>query len=327
VFHAPLVAAEPDMRVSVVVTSDAERAAAAARDHPGCRVLESAERLWESPDEIDLVVIGAPNRAHVPLARAAIEVGIAVVVDKPLAPTAEAGRELVGAARKAGVMLTVFQNRRWDGDFLTVRRLLEEGAVGAPVRFESRFDRWRPVVADGAWRERPGVEEAGGLLADLGSHLIDQAIVLFGPPIAVHAEVDRRRAGALVDDEFFLSLTHPGGVRSHLGASALEPAPGPRMRLVGLGATYETFGLDGQEDALAAGGRPGADGWGAEPPESWGRLSDGASPRPVPTEPGDYPAFYAGVARCLREGGPPPVDPSDAVRVLEIIDAARSAPV
>ncbi len=324
VFHAPLVAAEPDMQVAAIVTSDPERRAAARREHPDARLLERAECLWESPGEIDLVVVAAPNRAHVPLAQAAIDAGVAVVVDKPFAPSAAQARALVSAAEAAGVMLSVFQNRRWDGDFLTVRRLLAEGAVGAPVRFESRFDRWRPAVDAGRWRERPGIEEAGGLLADLGSHLIDQAIVLFGPPVSIHAELDRRRPGAEVDDEVFVSLTHAGGVRSHIGASALAATRGPRMRLTGLSGTYETYGLDGQEDALAAGGRPGGDDWGCAAPASWGRLSDGESTRQVPTERGDYPAFYAGVARCLRGDGPVPVDPTEAVTVLEVIDAARA---
>jgi len=324
-FHAPLVSAEPGMRVAAIVTSDPERAAAAAREHPGARILDSAERVWAAPGEFDLLVVAAPNRAHVPLALAAIAARIPVVVDKPLAPDAAGARALVGAARDAGVMLSVFQNRRWDGDFLTVRRLLAEGAVGAPVRFESRFDRWRPRVDVSRWRERPGAEEAGGLLADLGSHLIDQAIVLFGRPVEVHAELDMVRAGAQVDDEVFLSLTHPGGVRSHLGASVLSGVPAPRMRLVGRAATYEVFGLDPQEDALRAGARPGGRDWGRDPPGRWGRLGDGGEPRPVETEPGDYPAFYAAVARHLRGEGPVPVDPAGAVAVLEVIDAARVA--
>ena len=286
-------------------------------------MVPSADDLWERPGDLDLVVVAAPNRAHVPVARAAIAAGLPVVVDKPLAPDAAAARAQVEEAAATGVMLTVFQNRRWDGDFLTVRRLLEEGTVGEPVRFESRFDRWRPVVDHSRWRERAGAEEAGGLLADLGSHLIDQAVALFGPPLAVHAEVDRRRPGAEVDDDVFLALAHPGGVRSHLGATMLAAAPGPRMRLTGLAGTYEVHGLDGQEDALRAGGRPDDPDWGRAPEGAWGRLSDGVGARPVPTVRGDYPAFYAGVARCLRDGGPPPVDPADAVRVLEVIDEAR----
>jgi predicted dehydrogenase len=326
VFHAPLVAAQPDMAVAAVVTGDPARAAAAAADHPGARVLPSPDALWDDPGALDLVVVAAANRAHVPLARAAIAVGLPVVVDKPLAPDAARARALADEAEAAGVMLTVFQNRRWDADFLTARRLVQEGAVGAPVRFLSRFDRWRPEVNHDAWRERPDPEDAGGLLMDLGSHLIDQAIVLFGPPVEVHGELGRRRPGAQVDDDVFVSLVHETGVRSHLGATMLAALPGPRMRLTGLAGEWEVRGLDPQEAALRDGARPGDPGFGEVPEPAWGVLSDGDGPRRVPSVRGDYPAFYAGVARALREGGPPPVDPRDAVRALEVIDAVRSHP-
>jgi predicted dehydrogenase len=325
VFHAPLVAATPGMRVAAVVTADPGRSAQARREHPGARVVASADELWDAPEALDLVVVAAPNRAHAPLARAAIAAGLAVVVDKPLAPTAAEGRALAAEARAAGVVLSVFQNRRWDGDFLTLRRLLDEGALGAPTRLESRFERWRPEVDAGRWRERPGPADAGGLLADLGSHLIDQAIVLFGRPLAVRAELDARRPGARVDDDCFVALEHPGGVRSHLWASMLAADDPPRMRAVGLVGVWVKHGLDGQEAALREGARPGGPGWGAEPEGSWGRLYDGSGSRPVPTEAGDYPAFYAGMARALRDGAPPPVDPDDAVAVLEVIERARAA--
>ena len=324
VFHAPLVAADPDMEVAAIVTSDPGRRATAVADHPGARLVDRADDVWADPSSFDLVVVAAPNRAHVPLARAAIAAGLPVVVDKPLAPDAAQGRALVDEARAAGVMLTVFHNRRWDADLLTVRRLLAEGAVGGPARLESRFDRWRPQVNVAAWRERPDPEDAGGLLADLGSHLIDQAILLFGPPLRVRAELDRRRPGARVDDDVFVALTHPGGVRSHLGATMLAAAPGPRMRLMGLGGTFEVHGLDGQEDALRAGRRPGDPGFGQVPEDAWGTLHDGSASRRVPMEAGAYTAFYRGVARSLRDGSPPPVAPEEAVLVLEVIDAARA---
>ena len=323
VFHAPLVAATDGMRVAAIVTSDPARRAAAAQDHPGARLVARADELWDAPGELDLVVVGTPNREHVPQARAALGAGLAVVVDKPLAATARDGRELADEAARLGLMLSVFQNRRWDGDFLTVRRLLAEGALGRPARLESRFERWRPEVAADAWREGPDPRDAGGLLADLGSHLIDQAIQLFGPPVRVYAEVDHRREGAQVDDDVFVALTHAGGERSHLWASMLGAADAPRFRAVGSAGTYESYGLDGQEAALAAGARPGGPDWGRAPEESWGRLWDGEGSRAVPSEAGDYPAFYAGVVRSLREGAPPPVDPYESVRVLEIIEAAR----
>ena len=326
VFHAPLVAAQPDLEVAAVVTGDPARAAAAAADHPRARVLPSADAVWDDPGMVNLVVVAAANRAHVPLTRAAIAAGLPVVVDKPLAPDATRARALADEADAAGVMLTVFQNRRWDADFLTARRLVKEWAVGAPVRFLSRFDRWRPEVNQDAWRERPDPEDAGGRLMDLGSPLIDQAIVLFGPPVEVHGELGRRRPGAEVDDDVFVSLVHETGVRSHLGATMLAALPGPRMRLTGQAGEWEVRGLDPQEAALRGGARPGDPGFGEVPESDWGVLSGGDAPRRVPSARGDYPAFYAGVARALREGGPPPVDPRDAVRTLEVIDAVRSRP-
>ena len=320
-FHAPLVDATPGMRLTHVVTRDDGRRRQAAERYPDVRLVDTADDLWAFADELDLVVVTTPNRLHAPIARAAIERGIGVVVDKPFAVSAAEGREVVARSRSLGVMLTVYQNRRWDGDFLTLRRLLDTGAVGAPHRFESRFERWRPVPK-GDWRERGDPGEAGGILFDLGSHLIDQALVLFGPVRAVYAELDRRRAGVEADDDAFVALQHASGVRSHLHMSALAALPGPRFRLLGSSGAFVKHGLDVQEDALRRGERPGGADWGAEPSAQWGTLSDGGEAHAVPTEPGDYPAFYAGVAAALR-GGPVPVDPDDAVASLEIIEAAR----
>jgi predicted dehydrogenase len=283
------------------------------------------EPLWWRPADHDLVVVATPNRSHVPLGLAALQAGLPVVIDKPMAPTAEEGRRLVTEATERDLLLAVFQNRRWDGDFLTVRRLLSEDALGPIVRFESRFERWRPRVSPEAWRERGDPEEAGGLLFDLGSHLIDQAVVLFGPPRTVYAEVDRRRPSAEVDDDVFVALEHEAGVRSHLWMSVLAAIPGPRMRVLGMGAAYEKFGLDVQERALSEGARPDDPEWGREPPDRWGRLSTGDGERTVETEPGAYLAFYRGIAASLRDGTPPPVDPEDSVAVLRIIEAARES--
>lgn len=325
VFHAPLISATPGLEVASVVTSNPERRARAEADLPGVRLLDRAEALWELAGEHDLVVVASPNRTHVPLARAAIEVGLAVVVDKPLAPTAAEGRGLVEAAGAAGVPLTVFHNRRWDGDMLTVRHLLGEDAVGAVTRFESRFERWRPAVLADAWRERGDPGEAGGLLFDLGSHLVDQALVLFGRPTHVYAEADRRRPGAAVDDDTFVALAHRDGVRSHLWMSTVAALPQARMRLLGLTGAYVKDGLDGQEEALRTGRRPGEPDWGREPPERWGRLARDDQVTGIETEPGAYERFYAVVERWLREGAPPPVDPADAVIGLEILEVALAS--
>ena len=320
VFHAPLIAVTPGLELSSVVTSNAERSAQAERDHPGVRVLPDADSLWQTADRHDLVVVAAPNRAHVPLAREAIANGLPVVVDKPLAPSAAEGRELVQAADAAGVMLTVFQNRRWDGDMLTLQRLIADGTLGPIVRFESRFERWRPEVDSDRWRERESPDEAGGLLFDLGSHLVDQAMVLFGRPLSVYAEIDRRRPGALVDDDFFVALEHPGGVRSHLSATMLAALPQARMRALGLAGAFVKDGLDPQEAALKQGGAPGEDGGREE-----GRLMAGREVEQIEIDPGAYERFYEGVAQSVTSGAPPPVDPSDAVRGLEVLEAARES--
>ncbi len=324
VFHAPLVHAEPALQLVTIVTSDRGRRERAAARYPDARIVDTAEALWADAGAHDLVIVCTPNVAHVPLATAGLEAGLAVVVDKPLAASAHEGRALATLADERGLLLSVFQNRRWDGDFLTVRRLLDDGALGPVFRFESRFERWRPERDDG-WRERGALGEAGGLLWDLGSHLVDQAIQLFGRPTHVYAETELRRPGVEIDDDVFVALAHPSGVRSHLWASATAAIGGPRFRVLGLGGAFEKFGLDPQEDALAAGGSPADPGWGTEPEERWGRIVDRSGGRPVPTEAGDYAAYYRGMADALRTGGPEPVDVDDAIEGLEVLEAARES--
>ena len=322
VFHAPLIAASPDLRLAAVVTANAERRQQVEREHPGVLVVESAERVWERASDFDVVVVASPNRTHVPLATSALEAGLHVVVDKPLAPTAAEARTLVDGARARGRLLIPFHNRRWDGDFLTLRRLLSEGALGRPLRFESRFERWRPQPKEG-WRERGTPEEAGGILFDLGSHLIDQALVLFGPVREVYAELESRRPGVEVDDDAFVALHHDSGVRSHLYTSMVAAQLGARMRLFGSRAAYVKYGFDLQEAALRAGHRADRHDLGEEPEERWGKIGAGDDLRPVRTESGDYGRLYDGVVAAIRDGTPSPVDPDDAIAGLEIIEAAR----
>ena len=322
VFHAPLIAGIPQMELASIVTSDPGRQQRARAGYPNTAVLADVEQLWSDAREHDIVVIGTPNSSHVALAHRALASGLAVVIDKPMAPTSAQAQRLVEEAEDRGLLLTVFQNRRWDGDYLTVRRLLDEGTLGDVVRFESRFERWRPTVASGAWRERAEPEEAGGLLFDLGAHLIDQAVQAFGPPTHVYAEVERRRPRARVDDDSFVALRHERGTISHLWMSALAAVRGPRMRVLGLEGAFEKRGLDMQEEALGRGMRPGDEGWGREPPDAWGTLQMGDESRLVETEPGAYPDFYRLLAEAFGSGGPPPVDPRDAVLGLRIIEAA-----
>jgi predicted dehydrogenase len=324
VFHAPLIEAVDGLELSAIVTRDPERRARALRDFPDAELLESADEIWARPGDFELVVVAAPNRVHVPLAKAAIDAGLAVVVDKPLAASASEARKLVEAARARDVLLTVGQNRRWDGDFLTASKLVAEQALGRVFRFESRFERWRPELS-GGWRELPAPEEAGGLLFDLGSHLVDQALVLFGPVRQVYAELDVRHPGATVDDDSFVALTHVSGVRSHLWMSSVAAQLAPRLRVLGEQSAYVKYGMDLQEEALHHGLRPGDPGWGEEPVEHWGLLGAGDRAERIRTDPGAYERFYEGVAAAVRDGSPPPVDPGDAVSALKVLDAARTS--
>lgn len=329
VFHAPLVASTPGMTVAAIVTGDPQRQAQARGDYPAAAIHATVDALLAHPARLDVVVVAAPNRAHVPLGVAALEAGLPIVIDKPVAPSLSEAERLVAAARRAGKLLTVFQNRRWDNDFLTVHQLLAADLLGPITRLESRFERFRPVPKAGAWRERPEPEEAGGLLFDLGAHLIDQALVLFGPPTSVYAEVETRRAGAVVDDDTFVALRFAGGQVAHLWASMIPREPGPRLRVIGLRGIYEKQMLDPQEDALRSGARPGDNGWGHEPRQHWGRMVTEVGGLPlesrVETLPGSYETFYTLLRDALLSGGQPPVDPAESLAALRVIEAARES--
>lgn len=322
-FHAPLIAATDGLVLDTIVTGDLGRRAQARAEHPDVAFAAAADELWARAADLDLVVLASPNRTHVPLATAALEAGLPVVVDKPLAGTADEARTLAALAEQRGLLLSVFHNRRWDSDFLTLRALLDKGELGEVQRFESRFERWRPQLK-GGWRESGDPAEVGGLLYDLGSHLVDQALTLFGPAARVYAESDLRRPGAATDDDSFVAITHTGGVRSHLWMSATTARLGPRFRVLGSAGGYVAYGLDPQEPALREGRRPG-DGapWGVEPESAWGTVGADDDIRPVPSVPGDYPAFYAGVAAALRDGTPPPVTALEAAAALDVLAAAR----
>jgi predicted dehydrogenase len=322
-FHAPLIAATPGLQLVTIVTSNPERQAQAASAFPSAHIAASADWLWSHATAHDLVVITTPNRFHVPLARAAIAAGIAVVVDKPMAATAQEARDLVAEAEREGVPLTGYQNRRWDGEVLTAQKLIASGELGEVLRFESRLDRWRPGRPQQVWREGGAPEDAGGILYDLGPHLIDQARLLFGPVARLYAELGRRRPGVVVEDDVFLALTHTNGVHSHLWTTSVSAQPGPRMRLLGTAAAYTKNHADVQEAALRAGTPANAPGFGEDPPDRWGLLGAGAEARPVPTEKGDYRRFYALTVEWLRNGALPPVDTADVIAALEIIEAAR----
>jgi scyllo-inositol 2-dehydrogenase (NADP+) len=314
-FHAPVIGATPGLRIARISTADSGRAARARDQYPDAAVVASVDELC---DGIDLLVVAAPHTAHVSLAIRGLDAGLAVVVDKPLATSAAQAASLIARGGK----LTVYQNRRWDGDFLTVRALAESGELGTLVRFESRFDRFIPVVLSDRWRESAASSDAGGLLLDFGPHLVDQARLLGGPVRRVYAELDIRRPGAVVEDDIQLNLEHCGGLRSQLWASSTAPLHRTRLRLSGLSAGVTTEGQDPQWDQLTHGMRPGDRGYGEMEPAE---LADIDGRREIPMRAGAWQDFYAGVVAWLRDGTPPPVDPRDSLAGLRVLDAARKS--
>jgi predicted dehydrogenase len=311
-FHAPLVREVDGLRLTHVVTGDSERAAAARDENPDARVVATPDELWAYANHLDLVIIASATSAHAAQARDALRRELAVVVDKPMATTAAEGRELTELATARGAMLTVFQNRRWDSAHLTARSVLSSGALGEVIRYEARYERWRPVPK-ARWREQTTSERGGGLLMDLQSHLVDGALDLFGPVASVYAEMSALTT--VGDDVTFLALRHVSGVTSHLGATSLAAAPGPCTRLVGREATYLVADVNGEPTAY--------DAWRDADDEHRGFLVRGTESEPVARSRGDWADFYRGVREALVDGSTPPVDPAEAVAVLEVLDAAR----
>ncbi|MBB3678534.1 Gfo/Idh/MocA family protein [Modestobacter versicolor] len=313
-FHAPLLAAAPECAFVGVVTTSPDRRELLGREHPGVAAFGSLQELAAAGAEA--VAISTPADTHTPLTDQALDLGLAVVCDKPFALDAPTARASVERAERAGVLLSPYQNRRWDSDFLTVRSLVDRGELGTVTRFESRFERFTPDPGPGA--------SGGGTLLDFGAHLVDQALVLLGPVATVYAEWRVRESG--LDDDVFVALTHTSGARSHLSGSWSEGAPGDRFRVSGTTGSYVVGGpMDGQEAALVAGQTPatlGA-GWGVEPPERYGRVQRGDASETVPTVPGAWSTFYPAFATAVRGAGAVPVDPWDAVASLTVLDAAR----
>jgi predicted dehydrogenase len=324
-FHAPFLAADPAYDLRLIVTGNPERAVAARAAHPGARVVPDPLAVIDRASELDLVVVATPPSTHVELAANAMRAGLDVVVDKPFAPSSAEGRKLIALAGELGRRLTVFQNRRWDADFRTLRRLLAEGRLGAVHAFESRFEWWRPDGLTG-WKGDTDVADGGGILFDLGTHLIDQALQLFGPVAEVLADVNRRdsRPGRDSDDDTVVILRHASGTSSRLTMSSVAALPGPRFRVLGSRAGYVKHGLDGQEAALKSGMSPLDPAYGHEPEERWGLVGDHLEATPVAPERGDYAAFYRLLAAALRDGADLPVDPHDAVDVLDVIERAHA---
>lgn len=318
-FHAPLLVGA-GFEVAAVCSRSIERRGDAHRDFPMATILASAEELVA--EDLDLVVVASTNEVHSEHARLAIDAGIPVVVDKPMAIDLHQTLSLFDYAQSANVPLTVFFNRIWDSDTITIQEVIKSGELGQVFRYESRFERFRPNLNPQSWRENTPVEFGGGLLLDLQTHLVSIALHLFGPAELHFASLKQIRGGS--DDDAVLVLTHQNGVDSYLSVSAISGAPGPRIRLNGSKATLIAKKLDPQEELLRAGIKPVASGW----PDKAAATSEfsihkGDDSFNLPGHPGNYVSFYIKVRDALTSGGPMPVSPEFAIEVARILDRAR----
>lgn len=322
VFHAPVISAVEGLRLAAVVQRTGDSAAQA---YPNAMHLRNVDELL-AIDSIGLVVVATPNASHVEIARRCLRAGKHVVIDKPFAPSSTEAEPLLAEAEATGRVLSVFHNRRFDGDFLTVRRLIADETVGRPVLLESRYDRYRLALRPGAWKEQDAL--GGGVLFDIGPHLVDQALVLFGRPDAVTADVRREREGAPADDAFDVLLHYPT-MRVLLRATMIACEAGPRFVLRGTEGTYTKHGMDPQEARLAAGAGFTGDLWAPEPEACWGILTKDAGGQrvrhAVASERGDYRAYYANVRDAIRGDAPLLVTAQQALQVVKVLEGARDA--
>ena len=319
VFHAPLISSVEGLELAAVVERSSNYA---AERYPGVTTCRSLEELL-ADSSIKLIVVATPNNSHFEVALKALEAARNVVVDKPMAVTSAEIAQLAELAGGIGLQVIPFHNRRWDGDFRTVQALLHEKLLGDLVHYESNFDRWRPGAASRAWKEDP---DQGGILLDLGTHIVDQALALFGLPESVSAEVRRERDGDGANDSFTLRLHYYTGFSVTLGANCLSSLARPRFHLRGSRGNFWKWGLDPQEDALAKITRIDTASWCREPADRWGTLrvddSGNIVTRPIETTAGDYRLFYEGVRDTLLGKGPAPVACADAWRAARILEWA-----
>ena len=322
IFHSPLLSSHEKYNLKRIVQRSGDDARTL---YPGAIVSRSIDDLLHD-DEIDLIVVNTPDATHYEVAKKCLEAGKHVVVEKPMTLTVAEAEDLIAIGRRKEKVLTVFQNRRWDGDFLTVQSVIRGGSLGRLVEFESHYDRYRSFIQAGTWKEKTSA--GAGILYNLGSHMIDQAVVLFGMPEAVTAHLRIVRTGGEVDDWYDLRL-HYNGLSVLLRASYLVKEHGPRYIVHGTDGSFIKYGLDPQEEELKAGKDPRTPGWGKEGKEWWGILTvdrDGATKKhAVETIPGNYRAFYDGLSSCIAEGARPPVPPEQGANVIRIIEAARKS--
>jgi len=315
VFHAPVIRAVDGLRLAAIV----QRSGGGAPDprDPDVDFVRSVDELLARA--IDLVVIATPNTSHHPIAKQCLLAGRHVVIDKPFAPTLAEARDLVELAQKQRRVLSVYQNRRYVGDFVTLQRLVSEATLGRIVAYESHFDRFRPDQKPGAWRER--AEPGAGVWFDIGPHLLDQAFVLFGTPRAIAADIRIEREGGAVDDAFDVTLHYPN-LRAVLRASMLAAAPGPSFAVHGTRGSFIKYGVDAQEAALKAGRTPGEPDWDADPPALYGTLTTPEGARPVPTIPSSYARYYENVRDAILGKAQPAVTPEQALNVMRGLELA-----
>ena len=313
VFHAPVIRAVEGLRLTTIV----QRSGAGDAGYPDVAFVRSVDDMLAQP--VDLVVIATPNTSHHPIAKQSLLAGRHVVIDKPFAPTLADAEDLVQLARDKRRIVTVYQNRRYVGDFVTLQKLLADDALGRVVTYESHFDRFRPEQKPGAWRER--AEPGAGVWFDIGPHLLDQAFVLFGLPRAIAADIRIERDGGAVDDAFDVTLHYPN-LRAVLRASMLAAAPGPSFAVYGTRGCFIKYGVDAQEAALRAGGRPGAPGWDADPPALYGTLTTPEGTKAIPTIPSSYAHYYANVRDAILEKTVLAVTPDHALDVMRGLELA-----
>ncbi len=323
VFHAPLISSVEGLELAAVVERTANNA---AERYPSITTYRSVEELLADAS-IKLVVVATPNSTHFPIAMQALEAAKNVVVDKPVALSADEIGQLAELAGGIGLHLFPFHNRRFDSDFLTIKKLMDEHSLGRLVHFESNFDRWRPGLSSRAWKAET---DEGGILQDIGTHLVDQALVLFGQPAAVGADILRERDGEGANDAITIRLHYFTGFSVTLGANCLSSLARPRFHLRGTRGNFWKWGLDPQEDALGKITKITEANWGQEATDHWGTLSadvdGGLVTQPVPSATGDYRLYYAGVRDVLLgNAAAPPVTPTDAWRVARVLEWAKQS--
>jgi predicted dehydrogenase len=323
VFHAPLISSVEGLELAAVVERNS---AQAAERYPGIKTCRSVEELL-ADSSIKLVVVATPNSTHFPIALRTLEAAKSVVVDKPVALTSDEVGQLAELAGGIGLHLFPFHNRRFDNDFLTIRKVMDEHSLGRLVHFESNFDRWRPGLSSRAWKEDT---DEGGILLDLGTHIVDQALVLFGLPAAVGAEIRRERDGEGANDAITIRLHYYTGFSVTLGANCLSSLARPRFHLRGTRGNFWKWGLDPQEDALGKVTKIEDSSWGQEPVEHWGTSSieadGGIVTQTVSSEIGDYRRFYTGVRDVLLGSSTnPPASPAEAWRVARVLEWAKES--